>query len=339
MSAMRRIILAAGITITITITIALCPSLGLAQDWPSPAPDLTGRETPQAAPQPIPPQAFRTPEEGFAALANAIRNHDERRLIRVLGSEARRLVRSGDPVADREARERFTAAYAERAEILHPTPSRATLEIGNDHWPFPIPLIRPAGRTGSWRFDTRQGAQELVDRRIGQNELDTIEVLRAIVAAQSEYAGTVGRQGGFSVYARRLFSTPGTHDGLYWPTSDGQPESPLGPLAAAASAGGYGGRPTPGDAPRPFHGYVFRLLEAQGSAAGGGAMDYTVNGKMIGGFGVLAVPAEYGVSGVQTFMTSHAGVIYQRNLGPATSRIARGIQAFDPEPGWEEVPR
>jgi hypothetical protein len=198
-------------------------------------------------------------------------------------------------------------------------------------------LVRAAGNSGSWRFDTRKGAQELVDRRIGRNELDTIEVLRAIVAAQLEYASTVGRQGGFSVYARRIFSTPGTHDGLYWPRSDGQPESPLGPLAAAASA--QSGPPAPGNAPRPFHGYVFRLLEAQGPAASGGALDYTVQGRMMGGFGVLAVPAEYGASGIQTFMTSHAGVVYQRNLGPATNRIARGLQTFNPEPGWEEVPR
>ncbi|WP_241665456.1 DUF2950 family protein [Teichococcus oryzae] len=302
-----------------------------------PAPDPARREAPQATPRPVPPRAFRTPEEGFAALANAIRGHDERRLIQVLGGEARRLIRSGDPAADRAARERFASAYAERAEILHPDANRATLEIGNDRWPFPIPMIRRVGQAGSWRFDARQGAQELIDRRIGRNELDTIEVLRAIVAAQSEYAVTVGRQGGFSVYARRIFSTPGTHDGLYWPSKEGQPESPLGPLAAAASAGGYGGSPASGDAPQPFHGYIFRLLEAQGPAAGGGAMDYVVGRRMIGGFGVLATPAEYGVSGIQTFMTSHAGVIYQRNLGPATNRIARSIQTFNPEPGWEEV--
>lgn len=294
-------------------------------------------DTPQAAPRVIPPQAFRTPEQGFGVLAEAIRNHDERRLIRVLGSEGRRLVRSGDPAGDREARDRFAAAYAEHAEILRPSPQRATLEIGNDRWPFPIPLVQRGGKTGPWRFDTRLGAQELIDRRIGRNELDTIQVLRAIVAAEAEYARTAGRQGAFSVYARRIFSTPGTHDGLYWPKSEGEPESPLGPLAAAASMGGYGGRAASGDAPRPFHGYLFRLLEAQGPAATGGAMDYVVEGRMIGGFGVLAMPAEYGVTGIQTFMTSHAGVIYQRNLGPTTSRVARGIRTFNPEPGWEQV--
>ena len=336
MSATRKTALAVGLAFAL-----LGPGPILAQDWPAPSANPAASEAPQEArrpPKSIPPQAFRTPEEGFAALADAIRDHDERRLLRVLGGEARRLVRSGDPVADRAARERFAAAHAERAEILYPSPYFAMLEVGEDRWPFPILLIRPAGHAGRWRFDARQGVQELLDRRIGRSELDTIEVLRAIVAAQDEYARTVGRQGAFHAYARRFFSTPGTRDGLYWPTSQGGPESPLGPLAAAASAGGYDGPRPERDAPRPFHGYLFRILEAQGPAAPGGAMDYVVGGRMIGGFGVLAVPAQYGITGIQTFVTSHTGVIYQRNLGPDTSRIARGIDAFDPEPGWEVVP-
>jgi Protein of unknown function (DUF2950) len=332
-SATRKTALAVGLAFAL-----VGPGPILAQDWPAPSAEPPPSEAPQAAqrpPKPIPPQAFRTPEEGFAALADAIRTHDERRLLRVLGGEARRLVRSGEPAVDRAARERFAAARAERAEILYMTPYYTVLEVGDDRWPFPIPLIRPAGHAGRWRFDARQGVQELVDRRIGRNELDTIEVLRAIVAAQDEYARTAGRQGAFRAYARRFFSTPGTRNGLYWPARAGEPESPLGPLVAAASGGGYGR----GDgSPRPFHGYLFRILEAQGPAAPGGAMDYVVGGQLIGGFGVLAVPAEYGATGVQTFMASHAGVVYQRNLGPDTSRAARGIKAFDPEPGWDVVP-
>jgi hypothetical protein len=256
----------------------------------------------------------------------------------VLGEAARRLVRSGDPVADRAMLDRFAAAYAERAEIEHPAPYIAVLQVGADGWPLPIPMIKHANR---WRFDAGQGAQELVNRRIGRNELDTIEVLRALVAAQDEYAGTVGRQGVFRAYARRFFSTPGTRDGLYWPTAAGEPDSPLGPLAAAASTGGYGtaaSRAAGDDAPRPFHGYLFRMLEAQGPDAPGGAMEYVVNGRMIGGFGVVAVPAQYGVSGIMTFQVSHAGTVYQRNLGPQTARIARRITAFNPGPGWERVP-
>ena len=146
-----------------------------------------------------------------------------------------------------------------------------------------------------------------------------------------------GAQGAFHSYARRFFSTPDTRDGLYWPAAEGEPESPLGPLLAAASTGGYARSRGPNDTPRPFHGYLFRILEAQGPAASGGAMSYVVDGRMIGGFGVIAVPAEYGVSGIQTFLASHAGTVYQRNLGPDTARIARGITAFDPGPGWEKV--
>jgi hypothetical protein len=328
MIAMRTTIFVAGLAFALHLTAAP------AQDLTAPTTDAGRSEAPEAAPrpQPAPPQAFRSPEEGFAAMAAAARAHDERRLLRILGEEARRLIRSGDPAEDRATRDRFASAYAEKAEILRPNADTAVLQVGGDGWPLPIPMIR---RSGMWRFDARRGVQELVDRRIGRNELDTIEVLRAIVAAQEEYAQTAGRSGAFSTYARRFFSTPGTHNGLYWPAQAAEPESPLGPLIAAASTGGYG----KGDGGvRPFHGYLFRILEAQGPAALGGAMDYVVHGRMFGGFGVIAVPAEYGVSGIQTFLVSHAGTVYQRNLGPNTARIARGITAFDPAPGWQQVP-
>jgi hypothetical protein len=291
-----------------------------------------GTTTPAPRP-PTPPQAFRTPEEGFAALAAAIRGHDEARLLRVLGEQARRLIRSGDAVADRAARDQFTAEYTAKNEIERPSPGRAVLLIGEDGWPLPIPMVQ---RGGQWRFDARQGTQEMVDRRVGRNELDTIETLRAIVDAQAEFARGPGRQGGFRSYARRFFSTPGQRDGLYWPAAEGEPPSPLGPLAAQASAGGYGRRG--GGAPLPFHGYLFRILESQGPSAPGGAMDFVVNGRMIGGFGVLAFPAQYGVSGIQSFIVSHAGVVFERDLGPETARLAASITAFDPGPGWRAVP-
>ena len=303
-----------------------------AQDSAGPSTNATRSGTPASAPRPQPaqPEAFASPEDGFAAMAAAARAHDERRLLAILGEEARRLIRSGDPVADRAARDRFAAAYAEKAEILRPDAASAVLQVGHDSWPLPIPM---GWHDGVWRFDVRRGVQEMVDRRIGRNELDTIEVLHAIVDAQKEYARTAGRQGTFQSYARRFFSTPGRHDGLYWPTAAGQPESPLGPLVAAASGGGYGHGAD--DKPRPFHGYFFRVLEAQGPDAPGGAMDYVVNGRMIGGFGVLAYPAEYGASGIQTFLVSHSGIVYQANLGTATAHIARKITAFDPGPGWQ----
>jgi hypothetical protein len=329
-SAMRTLIFAAG------LALALVAGPASTQNLAAPATHAGSNEILEAAPRPRPvqPRAFRSPEDGFAAMADAARADDERRLLHILGEAARRLIRSGDPVADRAARERFAAAYAEKAEILWPAPYLAVLQVGNDGWPLPIPMVRYNNR---WRFDARQGAQELADRRIGRNELDTVEVLHAIVDAQDEYARTAGRQGAFQSYARRFFSTPDTRDGLYWPAVEGEPESPLGPLLAAASTGGYRRPSGPNDTPRPFHGYLFRMLEAQGSAAPGGAMDYVVGGRMIGGFGVIALPAEYGASGIQTFLVSHAGTVYQRNLGPDTGRIARGITAFDPGPGWEKL--
>ncbi|HYZ31618.1 MAG TPA: DUF2950 domain-containing protein, partial [Crenalkalicoccus sp.] len=315
-------------TMSGTRRMALLGGLALAL----PAPGAPRAQT--AAGEQVGPLAFPSPERGFAAMAQAAQRQDQQELLRILGGGARALIRSGDPTADRAALRRFAEAYAEKAEIQRPAPDRAELLVGRDAWPLPIPMVR---RNGSWRFDAKQGALELVNRRIGRNELDTIEALHAIVDAQDEYARTAGRQGAFRAYARRFFSTPGTHDGLYWPTLDGQAESPLGALAAAASAGGYGLSRDPADAPRPFHGYLFRMLEAQGPHAPGGATDYVVDGRMIGGFGVIAWPAQYGVSGIQTFLVSHAGTVYQRNLGPETARLARGITAFDPGPGWERV--
>ncbi|MBL6459150.1 DUF2950 domain-containing protein [Belnapia sp. T6] len=297
------------------------------------APEAAGAAA-QRSSRPRPPQAFASPEAGFAALAEAARVRDAGRLIRVLGDEARRLVSSGDPVADRAALERFAAAHAAKSEILRPAPDRAVLQVGEDGWPLPIPIRR--GSDGRWRFDAGAGAQELLVRRIGRNELAAIGTLRAIVDAQRHYALTAGRQGPFRTYARRLFSSPGTRDGLYWPTAEGEPESPLGPLVAAASAGGYGGR-APADQPQPFHGYLFRILERQGPAAPGGALDYVVSGRMIGGFAVLAWPARHGDSGVMTFLADHQGEVRERDLGPDTARLARGITAFDPGPAWRPV--
>jgi hypothetical protein len=323
-SAMTRHLVAGGFALFLAI-----PG-GIAQPTAEP-PAPASAEAPRP---PLPPQSFPSAEAGFAALAEAIASHDEARLLRVLGERAVTLIRSGDPVADRAQRDRFTASYAAKHEILRPTPGRAILQIGADDWPLPIPMIQ---RGATWRFDARQGAQEMVDRRIGRNELDTIATLRTLVEVQDEYARTAGRQGGLRAYARRFFSTPGQRDGLYWATAEGEPQSPLGPVAAAASEGGYARRGR-GDAPRPFHGYFFRVLEGQGPAAPGGELDYVVNDRMIGGFAVLAIPAQWGVSGIQSFLVSHAGQVYQANLGPQTARIARDITRFDPGPGWAVVP-
>ena len=314
----------------LAVVLLLAPAAAMAQQ---PATPQGSAPAVQPAPQPVPPQAFRSPEDGFAAFAAAMRAHDERALLRILGTAGRRLVRSGDPVADRDARERFIAAHDEKAEILRPAPDRAVLQLGTDGWPLPIPLVQ---RDGRWRFDARQGEQALIDRRVGRNELDTIETLRAIADAQDDYARGAGRSGAFLTYARRFFSTPGQRDGLFWATAETEPPSPLGPLVAAASAGGYA-RAQPGDTPRPLRGYYFRILEAQGPAAPGGAFDYVVNGRMIGGFAVLAFPARYRSTGIKTFLISHQGDVWEADLGPGTDRIARAMTRFDPGPGWTRV--
>ena len=284
-------------------------------------------------PGPRPPQRFASPEEGFAAFAEAMARHDEARLLRILGDAGRTLIHSGDAVADRELRERFSSLHGASQRIVRPTADRAELEIGPDAWPLPLPMVQ---RGGAWRFDARAGREEILNRRVGRNELDTIATLRELVRAQREYAAGPGRQGTLQSYARRFFSTPGQRDGLYWPTQAGEAPSPLGPLAAAASAGGYA-RAGRGDAPRPFHGYYFRILEGQGPSAPGGELDYVVNGRMIGGFAVLAWPAQWGNSGVHSFLVSHTGQVFEANLGPGTAQVAAGITRFEPGPGWARV--
>jgi hypothetical protein len=308
----------------IIAALALAAPAGLAQEEAPP------RSAAEATPRPAAGLPFASPEDGFAALATAIAAHDEARLLRILGTAGRALVLSGDRVADRAARNAFTARYQQRQSIERIPPNRAMLLLGADDWPLALPM---AERAGVWRFDARAGAQELIDRRVGRNELNVIASLRAIVAAQFEYAASAGRQGPWRAYARRFFSTPGQRDGLYWASAEGEPESPLGPLAAQAALGGYG-RGVRDGTPRAFHGYFFRMLEAQGPTAPGGARDYLVDGRMIGGFAVVAWPARYGASGIQSFIVSHSGVVYQADLGPRSEERAARISSFDPDEDW-----
>jgi len=276
---------------------------------------------------------FATPDEAIQALLDAAANPGEGAVAKVLGPEGAELG-SGDPVADANALEDLLEVASEAVEIeeVEGVEDLALVTMGEDAWPFPIPLVRDAQ---GWYFDTATGKEEVFNRRIGRNELSSIETLRTYVQAQDEYAQEDRDGDGVKAYARRLMSTPGTRDGLYWPTAEGEPESPMGPLVAEAVAEGY--KPGERIGARPYHGYLFRALTAQGANAPDGAKDYLVDGKLTGGFAVLAFPAEYGNSGVMTFLVNQSGIVYEKDLGPETATTAGAIDAYDPGEGWTAV--
>ncbi|WP_255991259.1 DUF2950 domain-containing protein [Chitinolyticbacter albus] len=277
---------------------------------------------------------FATPEEAVAALQSALEQPDDGALLALFGDEAQALFDSGDPVADQRVRERFLAALKAGRKLDETGPGTRVLEVGEDGWPFPIPLKNAFGQ---WAFDTPAGAEELINRRIGFNELYTIQVSLALVDAQREYYQRNPDNAKLLHYARRIVSSAGKRDGLYWSDTvrapDGKP-SPLGALVADAFREGYRKR---GDAPAPYHGYYYRLLTRQGPAAEGGAYDYLAKGYLLGGFAVIAWPADYGVSGIKTFIVSHDGVVFERDLGERTDEIAPTISAFNPDEGWSQA--
>jgi hypothetical protein len=262
----------------------------------------------------------------------AVRNNSEKEFVAVFGSDGEELYSSGDEVSDQQSRERFLKAYDEKNSLVAEG-ENMVLEVGNDAWPFPVPLVK---KGESWFFDTVQGKEELLNRRIGRNELDTIQTCLAAVDAQREYAMKARDILGTTVYAEKFQSDPGKKNGLYWETKEGEELSPLGLGIARAKAEGY----DPGlssNGPIAFHGYYYRMLKAQGADAAGGAYDYVVNGKMIGGFAVLAYPAEYGNSGVMSFMVNHDGIVYQKDLGDDTEQTASEMKAFNPDKSWTKV--
>ncbi|MBV9985869.1 DUF2950 domain-containing protein [Bradyrhizobium sp.] len=273
-------------------------------------------------------QSFKSPEQAADALAGAVKSGAARTMLRVLGPDAAEIVESGDAVADKELRERFLTAYEAKHALSYDGDKKAILIVGPDDFPFPIPLTR--NRSG-WEFDTAAGRQEILYRRIGRNELDAIQTALAYVDAQNDYADKDPAGAGKGVYAQRVVSSPGKKDGLFW-SSEGN-ESPLGELVAEASTEGY----KLSDQPQPYHGYFYRILTRQGPNAPGGALNYVVNGKMIGGFALVAYPAEYGNSGVMTFLVNHAGTVYQKDLGERTETIAGRMRAFDPDQTWKKV--
>lgn len=276
---------------------------------------------------------YATPEAAVQALIDAAASDEPGALQPVLGPEAAELG-SGDPVADAAARAAFVEAaiQAARIEQEEGVEDQALFTIGEDEWPFPIPLVKDAE---GWRFDTAAGKEELLDRRIGRNELHTIATARAFVDAQQEYAAQDRDGDGKREFAQRLMSSAGMRDGLFWATAEGEPESPLGPLVAEAVGEGYS--PGSADGPRPYHGYLYRMLTAQGEHAPGKARSYLEGEDLTQGFALIAWPVEYGQSGVMSFMVNQSGIVFQADLGEQTGAAAAAMTAYDPGPQWHPV--
>jgi hypothetical protein len=277
-------------------------------------------------------KGFATPDEAVNAFATAMRSNDEQALLSIFGTGAKELISSGDPVQDKQRREMFISDY-DRKNSITQEGAKMVLVIGEKDWPFPIPLVKKGDQ---WIFDTKAGKEEILNRRIGEDELSTVQTLLAIVDAQREYALIDRDNDGLRAYAEKLRSDPGKKNGLYWEAKEGEAPSPLGELVADARAEGYT-RTGPKQGPIPFHGYYFRLLKKQGKHAPGGAFDYVVKNKMIGGFAVVAYPAVYGSSGVMTFVVNHEGVVYEKDLGKNTAKTAKAMTSFDPDKTWKKV--
>jgi hypothetical protein len=279
------------------------------------------------------PKTFASPDEASSAVYNAAKSGDGQALIAIFGPDATDLIISGDPVQDKAGRDKFAAQYDEMHRWGKLTNGGKVLTIGAENYPLPFSLMKNS--SGQWYFDTASAKEEILARRIGGNELATIDVLNAMSDAQIEYFSQTHDGNPVYQFAQKFVSDAGKQNGLYWKAAEDQPESPLGPLAAEASADGYGGGSK--QSPQPFHGYFYRILTKQGAHAEGGAKDYVVNGNMTGGFAILAYPAEYRNSGVMTLMINQNGAVFQKDLGANTSDIAKTINEFNPDETWSPV--
>lgn len=297
--------------IAVGIFITVCPA------WPA---DLKIKQ-----------KTFASPEQAVQALVDAMKTRNTKMIAGVFGPQYVSLLASGDQIRDNSDRELFIKAYEEKSSMERKGKDKIILHVGESDWPFPVPLIQ---KKSGWLFDSKEGKEELLNRRIGRNELRVIETMRAYVAAQREYASKDQMGDGIQA-AQRIMSTPGQKDGLFWEAKEGEAESPFGPLVAAAAREGYKRETTTGSA--PFQGYYFRVLTAQGDKAPGGAYDYVVKGNMTLGFGLIAYPAKYGSSGIMTFVVNQGGVVYQKDLGKKTAQVASAIKVYNPDDSWDQT--
>jgi hypothetical protein len=286
----------------------------------------------QAAEGPM-QETFASPQEAVKALVAGLKAGDTKALSTIFGPGSEDVISSGDPVADKAEQERFINSYEQKNSLVEEGADKVILSIGDDDWPFPIPIVKEGG---AWRFDTPEGREELLARRIGRNELSVIQVCLAIVDAEREYALKDRDGDGLPDYAQKFISDTGKKNGLYWETKEGEEQSPLGPLVAEAQEQGYTGKKSGGE-PVPYWGYYYRILKGQGKNAPGGAYDYVVKGKMIGGFALVAYPAQYGSSGIMTFIVNQDGVVYQKDLGKNTDKTAPAMKLFNPDRTWKRV--
>jgi hypothetical protein len=278
---------------------------------------------------------FKSPEDAFKALIEAAGNNDTSELLAIFGPEGKDIISSGDSVADRRSRERFVKRAADGVKFSKLDDKTVLPVIGKDECSFPIPIVKSGQE---WVFSTEEGRQEIINRRIGRNELNTIQVTLAYVDAQRQYASKARNGDGIIQYAQHFMSRNGKKDGLYWEAAPGEEISPLGPLIARATEEGY--RYTvrkKGEKPDPYYGYYFRILKGQGSNAPGGEREYVTGGRMTSGFGLVAYPAQYGVSGIMTFIVNQLGTVYQKDMGPKTEELAKTMTKYDPDKTWKQV--
>ncbi len=274
------------------------------------------------------PRTFATPQKAADALIASATTYDVDSLLQIFGPEGKDFVSSADPVRDKEYAKAFvTKAREQNLVTIDPKDhTRATLSVGTDDWPFPVPIVSKGGK---WYFDAKQGQQEILYRRIGANELDAIQICRGFVEAQKEYASDIHDNSGVNQYAQKIISSPGKHDGLYWKNEDGTAGGPVAEPVAHAIEEGYSANARSG-----YHGYYFKVLRGQGPAAHLGQLDYVINGAMIGGFALVAVPVQYRVTGVKTFMVSYDGIVYETDLGPGSLSFVRRMDRYNPDSSW-----